>query len=71
MHKIIIGDTEMSRLKNNNVQINISIPSEWKSELENLARIYSVEEGKTITFLDLMRRGIQEKYQLGEKTLEQ
>lgn len=36
----------------------------WKIELENLARIYSVEEGKTITFLDLMRRGIQEKYQL-------
>ena len=40
---------------------------EWKIELENLARIYSVEEGKTITFLDLMRRGIQEKYQLGEQ----
>lgn len=36
----------------------------WKIELENLARIYSAEEGKTITFLDLMRRGIQEKYQL-------
>lgn len=53
-------------MKGNNVQINISIPSEWKKELENLARIYSVEEGKTITFLDLMRRGIQEKYQLGE-----
>ena len=50
-----------------NVQINISIPTGWKTELENLARIYSVEEGKTITFLDLMRRGIQEKYQLGEK----
>ena len=56
----------MARPKSNNVQINISIPSEWKKELENLARIYSVEEGKTITFLDLMRRGIQEKYQLGE-----
>ena len=56
----------MARPKNDNVQINISIPSEWKKELENLARIYSVEEGKTITFLDLMRRGIQEKYQLGE-----
>ncbi len=54
----------MARLKKNNVQINISIPFEWKKELENLARIYSVEEGKTITFLDLMRRGIQEKYQL-------
>ena len=57
----------MARLKSNNVQINISIPSEWKKELENLARIYSVEEGETITFLDLMRRGIQENYQLGEK----
>lgn len=56
----------MVRLKKNNVQINISIPFEWKKELENLARIYSVEEGKTVTFLDLMRRGIQEKYQLRE-----
>lgn len=54
----------MPRPRTNNVQINIAIPSEWKKELENLARIYSVEEGKTITFLYLMRRGIQEKYQL-------
>ena len=60
----------MSQLKSNNVQINSSIPIEWKVELENLARIYSVEEGKTITFLDLMRRGIQEKYQLGEQNYE-
>ena len=57
----------MARSKSNNVQINISIPSEWKTQLENLARIYSVEEGETITFLDLMRRGVQEKYLLGEK----
>ena len=56
----------MARPKSNNVQINISIPSEWKEQLEYLARIYSGEEGTTITFLDLMRRGIQEKYQLGE-----
>ena len=56
----------MARPKSNNVQINISIPLKWKIELENLTRIYSVEEGTTITFLDLMRRGIQEKYQLGE-----
>ena len=60
----------MARLKSNNVQVNISIPSEWKAELENLARIYYVEEGETITFLDLMRRGIQEKYQLGEQAHE-
>lgn len=57
----------MAQTKSDNVQINIFIPTGWKTELENLARIYSVEEGKTITFLDLMRRGIQEKYQLGEK----
>ena len=60
----------MARPKSNNVQINISIPSEWKTQLENIARIYSAEEGRTITFLDLMRRGIQEKYQLGEKDSE-
>ena len=54
----------MGRPRTNNVQINIAIPGEWKKELENFARIYSVEEGKTITFLDLMRRGIKEKYQL-------
>ena len=58
----------MARPKSNNVQINISVPAEWKEQLENLARIYSVEEGTTNTFLDLMRRGIQEKYQLGETT---
>lgn len=61
----------MGRPKSNNVQINISIPKEWKTELENIARVYSVEEDKTITFLDLMRRGIQEKYQLGEQKDEQ
>ena len=54
----------MGRPRTNNVQINIAIPGEWKKQLETLARIYSVDEGKTITFLDLMRRGIQEKYQL-------
>lgn len=52
----------MGRPKSNNVLINISIPMEWKKELENLARICPAEEGETITFLDLMRRGIQEKY---------
>lgn len=47
-----------------NVQVNIAIPKKWKEELENLALIYSVEENRQISFLDLMRRGIQEKYQL-------
>ena len=39
----------MGRTKGTNVQVNISIPSAWKNELDNLARIYSVEEGKTVT----------------------
>lgn len=50
----------MARTKSDNVQINISIPAGWKTELENHARIYSVEEGESIIFLDLLRRGIQE-----------
>lgn len=62
---------KVGRPKSNNVQINIAIPIAWKVELENLARVYSVEEGKTITMLELMRRGIQEKYQLGEAIDEQ
>ena len=72
LHNIIqvVEEKIMARTKSDNVQINVSIPAGWKTELENLARIYSVEEGKTITFLDLMRRGIQEKYQLGEKDSE-
>ena len=35
----------MARTKSDNVQINISIPTRWKTELENPARIYSAEEG--------------------------
>ena len=42
----------MARTKSDNVQINISIPAGWKTELENPARIYSVEEGESIIFLD-------------------
>lgn len=47
-----------------NVQINIAIPSQWKAALENLARVYSVEEETTLTYLDLIRRAVQEKYEL-------
>ena len=45
----------MARTKSDNVQINISIPAGWKTELENPARIYSVEEGESIILLDLLR----------------
>ena len=50
----------MARTKSDNIQINIFILTGWKTELENPARIYSVEEGESIIFLDLLRRGIQE-----------
>ena len=53
-----------------NTQINISMPETWKKELENLARIYSVEEETTLTYLDLIRRAIQEKYELSENSEE-
>ena len=45
----------MARTKSDNVQMNISIPTGWKTELENPARIYSAEEGESIIFLDLLR----------------
>ena len=45
----------MARTKSDNIQINISIPTGWKTELENPARIYSVEEGESIILLDLLR----------------
>ena len=61
----------MARSKSDNVQINISIPTGWKTELENPAHIYSVEEGESIIFLDLLRRGIHGTYQLGEQDTEE
>ena len=61
----------MARTKSDNIQINISIPAGWKTELENPARIYSVEEGESIIFLDLLRRRKKKKYQLGEQNSEE
>ena len=45
----------MGRPKSNNVQINISIPMEWKTELENLANAgIEVDERNIlpVTYLD-------------------
>lgn len=53
-----------------NTQINISIPEHWRLELENLARIYSVEEEKTLTYLDLIRNAIKEKYNLDDESIQ-
>jgi len=50
--------------KTKNVQISVTLPESWRIELERLARIYSVEEETTLTYQDLMRRAIDEKYNL-------
>ena len=54
-HIIQVVKKVMARTKSDNIQINISISTGWKTELENPARIYSVEEGESIIFLDLLR----------------
>ena len=53
-HIIQVVKKVMARTKSDNVQMNIFIPAGWKTELENLARIYSAEEGESIIFLDLL-----------------
>ena len=54
-HIIQVVKKVMARTKSDNIQINISISTGWKTKLENPARIYSVEEGESIIFLDLLR----------------
>ena len=54
-HIIQVVKKVMARTKSDNVQMNIFIPAGWKTELENLARIYSAEEGESIIFLNLLR----------------
>jgi len=53
-----------------NTQINIAMPEQWRLELERLARIYSVEEEKTLTYLDLIRTALKEKYNLDDKSIQ-
>lgn len=47
-------------------QVNISLPSTWLEQLERLARIYSVEEDRTLSHTDLIRDALKEKYNLTE-----
>ena len=54
-HIIQVVEKVTARTKSDNVQMNISIPTGWKTELENPARIYSAEEGESIIFFDLLR----------------
>ena len=50
-----------------NTQINMTLPKEWKEEMKRLARVFSIEEEITLTYLDLIRRVIKEKYGLEDK----
>ena len=52
LHNIIqvVEEKIMAQTKSDNVQINISIPTGWKTELENLARIYKSKQSTTSIF---------------------
>lgn len=50
--------------RSQNTQVNIAIPTAWKEQLDALARIESVEAEKTVTFQELMRQALKEKFQL-------
>ena len=50
------------RLGYTRVQINISIPAEWKEDLEKLARTKAYQEDRKINFSDLIREAIADKY---------
>lgn len=54
-----------------NIQINVAPPEDWKKQLERLARIFSVEEEKTLSYQDLIRTAVQEKYELEQETQEE
>lgn len=54
-----------------NIQINVALPEDWKQQLERLARIFSVEEEKTLSYQDLIRTAVQEKYELEQETQEE
>jgi hypothetical protein len=53
-----------------NTQINIALPKDWKEELERIARVFSVEEELSLTYIDLIRRAIKEKYGLEDSNNE-
>lgn len=53
-------------MSNTNSQINVTFPNAWKAELDRLARIRTIKEGKTITSLDLIRRAVRKTYALDE-----
>lgn len=54
-----------------NIQINVALPEDWKKQLERLARIFSVEEEQTLSYQDLIRTAVQEKYELEQETQEE
>ena len=50
------------RSKKRGEQVNITLPKGWRKELESLARQYSHEEDIDLSYLDLMRRAIQDVF---------
>ena len=51
-------------------QVNVALPKTWKERLERLARVFSVEEDKNLSYQDLIRTAVEEKYNLGETEIQ-
>lgn len=51
------------------IQITITIPDTWKDELEHMARIYSIECDDAFTCTELIKKAIQEKYNLDDEEI--
>ncbi|MEK6832892.1 MAG: hypothetical protein AABY32_02500 [Nanoarchaeota archaeon] len=48
-------------------QVNFSLPEKWLIKLERLARENAMKEDRNITYLDLIRDAINEKYKLDKE----
>lgn len=48
-------------------QVGVFITKEWIDKLKQIARQESTEQNKDISYLDLIRIAIQEKYNLEEQ----
>ena len=52
-----------------NIQVNISMPTDWREAIDKAARERSVKENRTIPYQDLIREALKEyfKFKDGKK----
>ena len=50
-----------------NVQVNVMMPDYWKKQLEQIARVMAAKEERSISYPELVRRAVKEKYKLKDE----